>query len=97
MKLQELVSGEQHTPVAVSQTFAGIASLSTALSALSFLFGETPLQISAFFILALISMTFACAGFPYRTNKPPQTTSVKNRDDELESLARSVGALVSTP
>ena len=106
MKILETIFGEQASSVLMSQTFAGIlgiamalavyagiAAVFTALSALSFVFGETPLQISLFFTLALVSMGFACAGFPYRAAGAMQTVSDVDNDEDLEALARNVGVL----
>lgn len=93
MKTLETLFCGQADAVLLSKTFAGIATTFATLAALSFAFGETPMQVTLFFAVALVSMFFACAGFPFRAQAAPDSVSAVNDDVDLERLAYSVGVL----
>lgn len=94
MKTLENLFCGQADAVLLSKTFAGISATFAAFSAISLVFGNAPEQVTLFFVVALVSMFFACAGFPYRTQAAGSASNID--DSELEQLAHSVGVLTPT-
>lgn len=96
MKTLENLFCGQADAVLLSKTFAGISATFAAFSAISLVFGNAPEQVTLFFVVALVSMFFACAGFPFRAQTAPDSVSAVDDDVDLEQLAYSVGVLTPT-
>lgn len=81
-----------------SQIFALQAPLWGAVSAVSYMFGESAVQVSVFFVLAVVSMGLASLLFPYKHAARPGSLDRMEieREEQMrdwEALARTVGVL----
>lgn len=82
----------------LSQICAAQVPVWGALSAASYAFGESTVQVSTFFVLALVCMGLASLLFPYKRAARPGSSdhAEVERDEQMrdwEALARAVGAL----